>query len=105
MISIRPKIRHLLPGVALVLGVAGTAAAEPSTLGRNLAATCANCHGTNGKAVGDGARLAGEPADKIIKTMMQFREDKKAATIMNQIAKGYTPEQIELIAQYLAAQK
>lgn len=52
-----------LPAAALLALLATTAAqaADPN-LGRNLAATCANCHGTNGKAVaGSGmGSLAGE---------------------------------------------
>ncbi|MEZ5740716.1 MAG: c-type cytochrome [Burkholderiaceae bacterium] len=92
-------------GLALGLGAVSSVQAAQAELGRNLAATCANCHGTDGKAIGDAARLAGLPASSIVQAMTQFREGKKAATIMHQIAKGYTPEQIQLIADYFAAQK
>ena len=37
--------------VGLLLASAGAAHAADPNLARNLAATCANCHGTNGKAV------------------------------------------------------
>ncbi|MEZ5653815.1 MAG: c-type cytochrome [Burkholderiaceae bacterium] len=92
-------------GGGLMMGLGAAHAADSPDLGRYLAATCANCHGTNGKAIGDGARLAGLPADSIVKSMTQFSEGKKSATIMDQIAKGFTPEQIRLIADYFAAQK
>ena len=37
--------------------------------------------------------------------MIAFREGKKPATVMHQIAKGYTPEQIDQLAAYFAAQR
>ena len=36
--------------------------------------------------------------------MAEFKDGKRPATIMHQIAKGYTDEQIRLIAGYFAAQ-
>jgi cytochrome c553 len=84
---------------------AATAAAPASAqLGRNLAATCANCHGTNGQARGDMKPLAGMPADKLIAMINDYKSGALPATIMHQIAKGYTDEQIRLIAAYFAAQ-
>ncbi|MEN9419494.1 MAG: hypothetical protein RI988_3114 [Pseudomonadota bacterium] len=83
-----------------------TAAAAPSAhLARNLAATCANCHGTNGQARGDMKPLAGVAADKLIAMMADYKAGNQPATIMHQIAKGYTDEQIRLIAGYFAAQQ
>ncbi len=90
---------------ALLLALlAGTAGAQDMTLARNLAATCANCHGTNGNARGDMKPLAGVAADKIIAMVADYKNGNQPATIMHQIAKGYTDEQIRLIAGYYAAQ-
>ena len=91
---------------ALVL-LAGPAAAQDPNLARNLAANCANCHGTNGKAVpGAGMEpLAGAPKDKLVRKIKEYRSGIRPATVMHQISKGYTDEQIDLIAGYLAAQK
>jgi len=85
--------------------VPALAAAQDATLGRNLAATCANCHGTNGQARGgDVVALAGLPAARIVAAMADFKSGAVQATIMHQIAKGYTDEQIRLVAAYFAAQ-
>lgn len=81
------------------------AQAQDAHLGRNLAATCANCHGTNGQAVGDMKPLAGVSAAKIIAMVADFKAGNQPATVMHQIAKGYTDEQIKLVADYFAAQK
>ena len=74
-------------------------------LGRNLAATCANCHGTTGQSVAPMPTIAGLSRDIIIGQMRDFRDGKRPATVMHQHAKGYTDEQIDLIAGYFAAQK
>lgn len=74
---------------------------------RSLAATCANCHGTNGKAQDGSAvvSLAGMPKDYIVKQMKDFQSGARPATIMHQLAKGYSDAQIDQIASYFAAQK
>lgn len=74
---------------------------------RSIAATCANCHGTNGKAV-DGssvAGLAGMPKDYMVAQMKAFQSGARPATIMHQLSKGYSDAQIEQIATFFAAQK
>ena len=80
------------------------ALAQDANLARNLAATCANCHGTNGQARGDMKVLAGMSADKIVALVADFKSGAQPSTIMSQIAKGYTDEQIKLVAGYFAAQ-
>jgi cytochrome subunit of sulfide dehydrogenase len=74
---------------------------------RSLAATCANCHGTNGKAQDGSAvvSLAGLPKDYIVAQMNAFKSGARPATVMHQLAKGYSDAQIEQIAGYFAAQK
>ena len=72
---------------------------------RSLAATCANCHGTGGVSVGEVESLAGKPREDIVRKMQEFKSGARPATIMQQLAKGYTDEQIELVAGWFAAQK
>ena len=96
--------RAVLAALALVC-CAPVAQAQDVNLARNLAATCANCHGTNGNARGDMKPLAGVSADKIIAAIADYKSGNQPATIMHQISKGYTDEQIKLIAAYFAAQK
>ena len=90
--------------VAVALTAALPALAQDVNLARNLAATCANCHGTNGQAKGDMKPLAGLSADKIVAMVADYKSGAQPATIMHQISKGYTDEQIRLIAAYFAAQ-
>jgi cytochrome c553 len=90
-----------------MLAATSAAQAADPNLARNLAATCANCHGTNGRAVpGTGMdALAGMEKARTLQKLADFRSGTRPATIMHQIAKGYTDEQLDLIAGYFAAQK
>lgn len=66
----------------------------------------ANCHGTEGRSVGtEWPALAGLPKDFILQRMKEFKDGKRPATVMHQLAKGYTDQQIDLIAGYFAAQR
>ena len=84
------------------------AAVAQDMQGRNLAAGFAICHGTGGHA---GAKdsalipLAGLPRDHIATQMRAFRDGKRPATVMQQIARGYSDPQIDAIAAWFAAQK
>ena len=78
---------------------------ENPNAGRDLAAACSNCHGTNGVSRSEVPSIAGRAAFVTTAIMREFRDGKRVATIMHQIAKGYTDEQIGLISAYFATQK
>jgi cytochrome c553 len=80
-------------------------ASSVSGSGAALAANCANCHGTSGRATGAMPALAGQPKSYLVEQMKAFKEGQRSGTIMHQLAKGYTDEQIEAMAAYLSAQK
>lgn len=80
-------------------------AAGAQNAGRNLAANCAMCHGTSGHSVGGNEKLAGMPQDELVRKFKEFQSGAKPATVMHQISKGYTDQQLAQIAAYFAAQK
>jgi cytochrome c553 len=86
------------------LAVDAVAQQVDPNLGRNLAAACANCHGTNGVSQPGMPRLAGQPRAYLEQQMQDFKAGKRPATIMHQIAKGYSDEQIAALAAYLSEQ-
>ncbi|MDP1900541.1 MAG: cytochrome C [Rubrivivax sp.] len=99
---------HWPSGLALLVAAAAwpsTATAQDPLQARNLAATCANCHGTNGQARGDMKPLAGMSAEKMFAQVADFKSGAQPATVMHQIAKGYTDEQLKLIAGFFAVQQ
>ena len=92
---------------AAALAPAAPAQTRDALYVQSLAATCANCHGTDGVAV-SGAPvpgLAGLPREHIVTQMQAFKAGTRPATIMHQIAKGYTDAQINELAAWFAAQK
>jgi cytochrome c553 len=104
----RPAL--LTQALALGLGVFLTspalAAKDADTLRlRSLAATCAHCHGTEGQAVAGEAlvNLTMLPEDYILGQLMAFRNGQRPATIMHQITKGYSQEQLETLARYFGS--
>jgi cytochrome c553 len=89
---------------AIALAVAPVVA-NAQDAGRNLAASCAMCHGTSGHSVGGNEPLAGMPKDELVRKFKEFRSGAKPATAMHQISKGYSDSEVEQIAAYFAAQK
>ena len=70
---------------------------------RSLAAACASCHGTNGIAQPGMASLAGVGKDVLLQKLLDFKSGQQAATIMQQISKGYSDEQLGALAAYFSA--
>ena len=88
-----------------VLALPALAQGTDPNLGRNLAAACASCHGTNGVSVQGMPNLAGQQRVYLVQQMQDFKTGKRPATVMHQLAKGYTNEQIEALAAYFSAKK
>ncbi|MDF9428796.1 c-type cytochrome [Cupriavidus gilardii] len=91
-----------------MLAIAPPSAAEPTIeQARDWAAACASCHGPSGRAPAGSPvpGLAGRPQSYLIEQMQAFKTGKREATVMHQIAKGYTDEQIAAMAKWFAAVK
>lgn len=98
------RVLRVMSAIA-VLAAAEVAAAADSNTGRDIAANCATCHGTDGRSRGGVPSLAGQDKAYIVLQMKEFRDGKRPSTVMQQLAKGYTEAQIEAAAAYFAAQK
>ena len=91
--------------LALGSTTTGAALAQDAGTVRLLAANCANCHGTDGKSQGGVPTLSGQSKSKLLQDLQEFKAGKRSATIMHQIAKGYTDAEIDALAGYFAVQK
>ena len=82
--DLEDEVRTLCLSLTVSLGVAGIASAQAPApaLGRSLAATCANCHGTAGVSLGDVPSLAGASKEDIVRKMQEFKTGARPATIM-----------------------
>ena len=95
---------------SLVLPASGIAAEDIalSTIQlhtRTLAASCASCHGTNGRAVAGNAVLAGMDKTYFTTQMLAFKNGERPATVMQRHAKGLQVDEINQLAEYFSAQK
>lgn len=71
-----------------------------------MAHSCAACHGTHGQ-LGDEAfmPLAGMPVAQFVRTMRDFRDNKRPATLMGHVARGFTDADLQGMGAFFAAQK
>ncbi|MCZ2292844.1 MAG: cytochrome C [Burkholderiales bacterium] len=108
------KVRAVFAAVVLVgaatVQAQGSGSVDPRAerlYARALAATCAHCHGTDGRAVegGSSIRLAGQSREHLLRQLIDFRSGGGKATVMHQLSRGYSVEQLEKLADYFAAQK
>jgi cytochrome c553 len=98
-------MRWLAGTLAAWLLLALQSVAAPADPGRDLAATCAACHGTEGRSRGGVPSLAGREKDELVRAMRAFRTGERPSTIMQQLAKGYSDAEIDAAAAYFATQK
>ena len=87
-------------GIAL-LATAAVASAEPPA----GAASCSGCHPASARVASPVPRLAGFDRAAIVRAMQDFRSGQRAGTVMDRIAKGFTDEEIQAIAAWLATQR
>jgi sulfide dehydrogenase cytochrome subunit len=101
------KTRWMLAVLPLLAPGGLLAQGQEALYVKSLAATCANCHGTDGRALSGASvvGLAGLGRDHIVAQMKAFKGGTRPATVMHQLAKGYSDAQIEQLAAYFAAQK
>ena len=96
---------RLIAFVSLLIGsLVSVAWANPATVshpGRDLAANCFQCHGTDGYGY---EHLAGKRASKIVEELQEMSDRPIDKNIMNVHAQAYTADEIKLIADYFSKQ-
>ncbi|WP_153114511.1 c-type cytochrome [Rhodocyclus tenuis] len=114
MKQVLPLLALLAAGTAVAAGPAGSdgkAPAKPALSAASAAAVpyavanCFNCHGTDGKTSAAIPPLAGRDRVYIEETLKAYKSGAKPATIMHQLAKGYTDEELAVFADYFSQQK
>jgi len=99
-----PFVAMLLSGIAATAASAATPKDTINLHQRALAAMCANCHGTEGRTTDGSAipSLAGMPREYMVAQMKAFREGTRPATVMHQLSKGLTEEQVQSVSTYFS---
>lgn len=93
---------HQFLGIALIAGAAFAASpAMADSKAEMLANTCAGCHGTDGSSHGPATpTIASLSKEYFISSMKDFKSGKRTSTVMDRIAKGYSDEEIEAMANH-----
>jgi sulfide dehydrogenase cytochrome subunit len=96
-------LRIALLAGAMAFAASGGATAATASAGM-LADTCAGCHGTDGASAGPASPIiAGISKDYFIELMEGFSSGDVPSTIMGRIAKGYTEEEINAMAEFFSS--
>jgi cytochrome c553 len=90
---------------AVLAGAVSPAIAQEDIKARNWAVACNACHGTDGRSEGGMPAIAGYNASEMHRILVEFREGKLPATVMHQLAKGYSNDELRRIADYYSRQK
>ena len=108
---IHPVSRRL--GLGLAAGLcwlaAAPAQAESTSVpvdprGLMAAQTCAGCHGTRGYIEHSAyVPLAGMPREQFLNAMRSFADGSRPSTLMGPLARAFTDEEIEAMADYFAS--
>lgn len=98
---------RVLGYAALLSALAGpglAAADQPIFDVTVLAASCANCHGTDGRSPGSIPSIAGRPEAILKGQLLAFKSDAPPAgtTVMNRLSKGLTDDQISALALHFS---
>ncbi len=102
-----PAARRLIQGACLGFALALTTplvSANETVSGAAIGYTCMGCHGVNGKSPGSIPSIAGQSAAGLATKLLAYRDGKLTGTIMNRIAKGYSPEELKAVAEFFAQQ-
>ena len=100
----------LIPAVALGLGLAAgpvPAAGFAATIapGELLGQNCAACHGTDGREFNEAMPpLAGMEKNEFIRAMKEFKQGERPAIVMDRVAKAFSDEEVEAMAEFFAVQ-
>lgn len=66
------------------------------------AQACNVCHGNVSYVSPTMPRIRGVEAGTLYTALIELKTDRRQATIMNRIAKGYSDEQLKALAEYLS---
>lgn len=89
---------------SLLAGAAAVQAQQAAPIpGSVLAATCSGCHGPAGRSVAEIPPINGRTEQQLLSAMLDFKNDRRPATVMNRHAKGFSDDELAAIAREISA--
>jgi len=89
--SVVPALAFALPGYA-----------QDENAVRGMAATCANCHTVQSREAGGIPPIVANDGNTLLQQLKDFKSGARPATVMHQLARGFTDAQLEQLAAYFA---
>lgn len=74
---------------------------EARARGEVLSLSCSGCHGPEGRSSGIIPSFYGDSPEYLESALLDFKTGARTSTVMGRHAKGYSDEEIHLIAEYL----
>jgi cytochrome c553 len=100
------KIRTLLLGALLSLGLPALAASGDADVGRKKSTPCAACHGQNGVSPSpEFPNIAGQYADYLQTALTHYKNGKRKNPIMQAQVANLSPKDILDLAAFFSSQK
>jgi len=100
------KHAFLTVGMALLLGIVGTAqAAGDAKAGKAKAGPCAGCHGANGEGVAPNPPLAGKTEQQLLQALNDYKTGKRTNALMKPIASPLGNQEMADLAAYYSSLK
>lgn len=93
---------HLIPLIVLLSSTWPAVSAEVVSPQRSrmLALGCTGCHGLSGQGYGTIPAINRKSEAEFVRQMQEFRAQRRRATVMDRIAKGYSDEEVAALATY-----
>jgi sulfide dehydrogenase cytochrome subunit len=97
-------VRNAMPAALIVLAFVWQlpARAQDADIVRGMAATCANCHAAEGRVYGAIPPIGARDPNTLLQQLKDFKSGTRPATVMHQLARGFTDAQLEQLAAYFA---
>jgi cytochrome subunit of sulfide dehydrogenase len=95
-------VRRLATLLLSVLVLAGTDAAAVTAGAPPGASSCSGCHASSITVNTPVPRILGRQSAEIVAAMQAFRTGERRSTVMSRIAKGFSEDEIQAIAAWLA---
>jgi cytochrome c553 len=100
------KYKLLVATLTVLLAMIGTAqAGGDANAGKQKSATCAGCHGADGKGVAPNPALAGLKESDIIAKLKAYKSGTKANPVMKTFASPLSDQDMADLAAYFASLK
>ncbi len=99
----RSVILSAAVAASVFAGAAANAQQAAPIPGSVLAATCSGCHGPAGRSVAEIPSINGRTEQQLLSAMLDFKNDRRPATVMNRHAKGFSDDELAAIAREISA--